>query len=190
MDLREETLKEHSKKQTLKITAWIGDEDDRYRQFLQLFLYDDYRVVQRISWVLSLVAESHPKLVEKHLGKIINRLDDKDIHVAVKRNVIRVLQFLNIPKKFHAKVFNHCINYMCDPTETVAVRCFSMTVAVKLSDQYPELAGEVMQTISAMLKNPSQTLTAGLKARAKKELKILEKLVGNDSVRDISGNIA
>ncbi|MBZ0202506.1 MAG: hypothetical protein K8I03_05770, partial [Ignavibacteria bacterium] len=141
MDLREETLKEHSKKQTLKITAWIGNNEDRYRQFLQLFLGEDRVIVQRLSWVLSLLAERQPKLVEKHMKEIINRLDDKDIHVAVKRNVIRVMQFLNIPKKFHAKVFNHCINFMCDPNETVAVRCFSMTVAVKLSGNYPELAG-------------------------------------------------
>ncbi len=177
MDLREETLKEHSKRQTLKITAWIGNNEDRYRQFLQLLNDDDRVVVQRISWVLSLVAEGHPKLVEKHMGEIIKRLDDKDIHVAVKRNVVRVMQFLNIPKKFHAKVFNHCINFMCDPNETVAVRCFSMTVAVKLSKVYPELADEVKQTIGAMLRNPSKSLTAGLKARVKNELKVLEKLI-------------
>ncbi len=173
MDLREEALREHSKKQVLKMAAWIGNYEDRFRQYLYIFLHDEYRIVQRISWVLSEVAENHPMLVEKHIGVIINRLDDKNIHVAVKRNVIRVLQFLNIPKKYHAKVFNHCLNYLSDPNETVAVRVFSMSVASKLAKIYPELANEVIESINISLKNS----TAGLRSRSQKELKILKKLI-------------
>lgn len=173
MNLREEALREHSKRQVKKMAAWIGNDEDRFRQFLYIFLHDEYRVVQRISWVLSEVAENHPNLVEKNMGVILKRLDDKNIHVAVKRNVIRILQFLNIPEKYHAKVFNHCINYMSDPNETIAVRCFSMTVASKITEIYPELAGEVFETINFSLKNS----TAGLKARSKMVLKQLNKLI-------------
>ena len=172
MDIREEALKEHSKKQVLKIAAWIGTDEDRFRQFLFIFLNDEYRVVQRISWVLSVVADEHPKLVEKNIGRIVKKLDEKDIHVAVKRNVIRVLQFLNIPVKHRAKVFDHCINYIADPNETVAVRCFAMTVASKITKQYPELVGELEQTITLLMKDS----TPGLRARAKMVLKDLGKL--------------
>lgn len=171
MDLREEVLKEHSKKQVLKIAAWIGTDVDRFRQFLFLFLNDEYRVVQRISWVLSIVAEEHPELVEKNIGKIIKRLDSENIHTAVKRNIIRVLQFLNIPVKYRARVFDHCINYITDPKETIAVRCFSMTVASGIVKQYPELKSELVQTINLLMKDS----TPGLKSRASKVLKELEK---------------
>jgi len=171
MDLREEVLKEHSKKQVLKIAAWIGTDVDRFRQFLFLFLNDEYRVVQRISWVLSIVAEEHPELVEKNIGKIIKRLDSENIHTAVKRNIIRVLQFLKIPVKYRARVFDHCINYITDPKETIAVRCFSMTVAAGIVKQYPELKSELVQTINLLMKDS----TPGLKSRARKVLKELEK---------------
>lgn len=171
MDLREEVLKEHSKKQVLKIAAWIGTDVDRFRQFLFLFLNDEYRVVQRISWVLSIVAEEHPVLVEKNIGKIIKRLDSENIHTAVKRNIIRVLQFLNIPVKYRARVFDHCINYITDPKETIAVRCFSMTVAAGIVKQYPELKSELVQTINLLMKDS----TPGLKSRARKVIKELEK---------------
>ena len=171
MDLREEVLKEHSKKQVLKIAAWIGTDVDRFRQFLFLFLNDEYRVVQRISWVLSIVAEEHPELVEKNIGKIIKRLDSENIHTAVKRNIIRVLQFLKIPVKYRARVFDHCINYITDPKETIAVRCFSMTVAAGIVKQYPELKSELVQTINLLMKDS----TPGLKSRARRVLKELEK---------------
>lgn len=169
MNLRDEILKDHSKRQVLKIAAWIGNDEDRFRQFLQIFLNDDYRVVQRISWVLSLIAEEHPKLVEKYISKIIKKLSEKNIHVAVKRNVIRVLQFLKIPSKHYAEVFNHCINYISDPNETVAVRCFAMTVAAKIADKFPELKHELAETINISFK----TSTPGIKARAKLILKKL-----------------
>jgi hypothetical protein len=171
MDLHEEVLKEHSKKQVLKIAAWIGNDEDRFRQFLFVFLNDEYRVVQRISWVLSAVAEEHPNLVEKNIGRIVKKLDEKDIHVAVKRNVVRVLQFLKIPVKYRARVFDHCMNYISDPNETIAVRCFAMTVAAKITKQYPELVSELEQTINLLIKDS----TPGLKARAKNVLKDLEK---------------
>ncbi|MEO8514147.1 MAG: hypothetical protein ABI543_11335 [Ignavibacteria bacterium] len=173
MDLREEALKEHSKKQTLKMTAWIGNNEDRFRQYLYLFLHDEYRVVQRISWVLCEAAEHYPKLVEENMGVIIKRLGDKDIHTAVKRNVIRVLQFLNIPKKYHAKVFNLCVNYLSDPNEAIAVRVFSISVATRIAAVYPELANEVIEYINVSLKNS----TAGLRSRSRKELSKLKKLI-------------
>lgn len=169
MNLRDEILKEHSKKQVLKIAALIGNNENRFRQFLHLFLNDEYRVVQRISWVLSVIAEEQPKLVEKHMGKIIKKLGEHNIHVAVKRNVIRVLQFLKIPAKHNAEVFNHCINYISDPNETVAVRCFAMTVAAKIADKFPELKNELAETINVSFK----TSTPGIKARGKQILKSL-----------------
>ncbi len=104
MNLRDEILKDHSKRQVLKIAAWIGNDEDRFRQFLQIFLNDDYIVVQRIAWVLSTLTEEQPEMVEKHIDKIIGRLDDENIHSAVKRNIIRVLQFLKFPVKYYAKV--------------------------------------------------------------------------------------
>jgi len=171
MDLREEVLKEHSKKQVLKIAAWIGNNEDRFRQFLHIFLNDEYRVVQRISWVLSVVAETHPGLVEKNIGRIVKELDAPDIHVAVKRNVIRVMQFLNIPVKHRARVFDHCISYIADPNETIAVRCFAMTVAAKIANYYPELFIELEQTINLLIKDS----TPGLRARAKMVLKEIQK---------------
>lgn len=175
MDIREEALKEHSKKQIQKIAKWIGSDAKRFQRYLELFLHDEYRVVQRISWVLSILAEEHPAMVAKFLPKIIKRLDDEKIHVAVKRNVVRVLQFLPIPEKCEVKVLDHCLKYIADPNETVAVRCFAMTVAANLAIQYPELKREVTDTIKLSIKST----TPGLKVRSRDVLKKLDNNSGN-----------
>ena len=124
--------------------------------------------------VLGYTAEKYPEMVKPFLPKLVNRLYDSDIHVAVKRNVIRMLQTIPIPEKLHAKVMNKCFDYLSDPNETVAVRCFSMTVLVKLAEKYPEIKNEISASINISVKNS----TAGYRARAKKELKQLEKLPG------------
>ena len=172
LDLRYEILKEHSRQQSLKIAEWIGSNSRRFKELLKLFLYDEYRVGQRSAWVISFVAAKYPKLIEANIHAIVKRLYDKDLPVAVKRNTIRVLQFMKIPKSLHARVMNVCISYLLDPNETVAVKVFSMTVLAHLAVQYPDVSNELKYIIKSQLQNSS----AGFKARAKKVLKQLEKI--------------
>ena len=170
MDLRYEILKEHSKQQSLKIAEWIGSSSKKFKELLRLFLYDEYRVAQRSSWVITCVAAKYPKLIEENIQAMVKRLYDENLPVAVKRNTIRVLQFIKIPKSLHARVMNICINYLMNPNETVAVKVFSMTVLAHLALQYPDIRQELEVIIRSQLKNS----TAGFKARAKKVLKQLE----------------
>lgn len=172
MDLREEILKEHSRNQALKIAGWIGNDKKRFSRLLDLFLHAEYRVVQRSAWIISHVTDNHPELAKANLKLLVNRLDDEDIHVAVKRNVIRVLQNMDIPENLQAKVMNKCIMYVTDPKETVAVRCFSMTVLANLTKKYPEIKHEVEEVIAVCMKNS----TAGLRARVRMIQKELDKI--------------
>jgi hypothetical protein len=47
MNLRQEILREHSKKQADKIVKWVGASQDRFDELVRLFLNSEYRVVQR-----------------------------------------------------------------------------------------------------------------------------------------------
>ena len=165
MDLRSEILKEHSKAQSTWVKAWIGNDRKRFHQLLQLFLHDEYRVVQRSAWIISLVAGEHPKLIEPYLGQIIQKMHEPGVHVAVKRNVVRILQHLPIPEELQGIVLNTCFDLLADPGETIAVRAFSMTVLANLSKVYPEIRQELKIIVSDVLaREPS----AGFKARARR----------------------
>lgn len=170
MNLREELLKEHSKKQTLFITAWIGNSEKRFRQLIDLFLLDDRILSQRSSWVISHTAEKHPVLAGKFIPDLVKKLKSKNNHPAVKRNVTKLLQTLPIPEKLHAQVYNYCFEYINNPGETVAVKCYSMTVLKELAYKYPELKNETALAINASIKNS----TAGIRARAKRVLRELQ----------------
>lgn len=167
MELLPEILREHSREQALKIARWIGNNPKRFEQLMLLFLQGEYRVVQRSAWIISMVAENHPALIAPHLHQMVKRLKDEGIPVAVKRNVIRVLQFIPIPEDLHGEVMNICFEFLSDPQETIAVRCFSITVLDNLAKAYPEIKQEILLIVSDQLQHSP---SAGFKSRARRVL--------------------
>jgi hypothetical protein len=166
MNLREAILAEHSKQQTTKIVNWVGSNQQRFDELFSLFLNDEYRVVQRAAWPLSNAAIAHPLLIKKHFGKLLRNLQKPNLHDAVKRNTVRLLQDVEIPVKYHGTVMNLCFDYIISPTEKVAVKAFSLTILQKLSNQYPDIKQELVTVIE----NRWPYETAAFKSRAKKIL--------------------
>lgn len=171
MILRKEILKEHSKAQCNKIVNWVGSNQDRFDELFGLFLNDEYRVVQRAAWPVSYAVIAHPSFIGKHWKQLINNLKKPNLHNAVKRNSIRLLEDIEIPKKFQGDIMNICFAYLESPTEPLAVKVFSMSVLAKLVRSYPEIAPELKLLIEDQL--PHQT--AGFINRGKKILKQLDK---------------
>ena len=169
MNLRTEILKEHSKAQCSKIVKWVGADQKRFDELFNLFLNDEYRVVQRAAWPVSNSVIAHPAFINKHWSKLIRNLEKPDLHNAVKRNSIRLMQDIEIPEKYHGEIMNICFKYLESPTEALAVKVFSMSVLGDLAKKYPEIKSELKLLIEDQL--PHQT--AGFKSRAKKILKKL-----------------
>ena len=172
MKLREEILKEHSKAQCTKIVNWVGINQQRFDELFTLFLQDEYRVTQRASWPLSYCVSANPVFINKQWKSLINNLKKPDLHNAIKRNTIRLLQDIEIPEKYQGEIMNICFTYLESPTEALAVKAFSMTVLANLAKLYPEIKTELRLLIEDQYPNQ----TAGFKSRAKKVLKQLGKL--------------
>jgi hypothetical protein len=169
VNLREEILKEHSKAQCAKIVKWVGSSQQRFDELFSLFINDEYRVVQRSGWPLSYCVIDHPSFISKHWKALINNLKKTNLHNAVKRNSIRLMQGLEIPEKFHGNVMDICFRFLESPTEALAVKVFSMSVLGNLAAIYPDIKPELKLVIEEQL--PHQT--AGFKSRAKKVLKMI-----------------
>ena len=165
--LRDEILKEHSLSQCNKIVQWIDDNQERFNILFTLFLNDEYRVTQRAAWPLSKCVEAHPEFIKKQFGKLIKNLQRPNLHDSIKRNTIRLLQYVDIPKKYHGQVMNICFDYVQSPKEAVAIKAFSLTVLDNLAKSYPEIIPEIKLLIEEQL--PHQT--AAFKSRAKKLLR-------------------
>jgi hypothetical protein len=169
MDLRREILKKHSKEQKNKIVSYVGNSGQRFGELVEVFLEGPYRVTQRAAWPLTYVVEYNPELMLPHLKRILNFLDQKEIHDAVKRNVMRLLQFIEIPKQHESKVTELCFTYLNNRKEPIAIRVFAMTVLAKMAARHPELTKELV----ILIEDEMPFASPAFLSRGKKVLKQL-----------------
>ncbi len=171
MKLRETILKEHSKKQCLKIVAWVGDDKNNFAELINLMLNDEYRVAQRAAYPVSYCIRKHPALVKPWYGRMIKKMGDKTSHDAVRRNILRVLEDMDIPEKYCGVLFEISNTYLHNIKEPIAVRAFSISVMANIAKKFPDLKTEVKLNAESLL----QCGIPALEARGRNTLKMLSK---------------
>jgi hypothetical protein len=167
MNLKTELLREHSKAQALKITAYIGSDSRKFDELMELFFDQEYRVTQRAAWVVSHCGKNHPELITPYIEKMIKNLK-KEVHVAVIRNTLKLLQEIDIPKQLWGITADICFKLL-ESNKPIAVKVFSMTVLANICEKEPDLKNELRIIIEDQLPYGS----AGFKSRAAKTLKRL-----------------
>ncbi len=166
MNIRTALLEVRPKEQAGKIARYVGGDPKRFAELMKELLRSTYRLSQRAAWPVSYCIERHPELVKPYFSVLIKQLEREDSHVAVRRNVARLLQFVEIPKRYQGRVFDACYNLFADPMQPVAVRVFSMTVAANIAKDEPELIEE----LRLVAKKYPQASTAGFRSRARRVL--------------------
>ena len=159
MDIRQVLMSGHSKQRTMAIVEFIGDDPKRFAELMKLFFAGDYRLTQRAAWPMSYCAE----LILPYLLKLLACLDREDLHVAVKRNVMRLLQYIEIPKRMTGKVYAHAVDLLDNADEPIAVRAFAMTVAARIAKSEPDLMNELRLIVKKHL--PHSTAAFQVRAR-------------------------
>lgn len=167
MDIRQALMAEHSKRQTMAIVEYIGEDPKRFAELMKVFFAGEYRLTQRAAWPMNYCAERHPELILPYLPKLLDCLKREDMHDAVRRNVVRLLQYIEIPKRLAGKVYSHCIDLLDDAYQPIAVRVFAMTVASRIAKSEPDLMNELRLIVRKHLPHT----TAAFRVRAREVLK-------------------
>jgi hypothetical protein len=166
MDLLKLLREEHSKKQTDRIVKYIGADKERFAMLIQLFFKGEYRITQRAAWPLSYCVRQHPELINPYYKKLLDNLARQDIHIAVIRNTVRLLQDVNIPKRYHGRVMSACFDFIQSPETPIAVKAFSLSILSNLSADYPEIRGE----LKLIINDQWEHATPAFRSRARKIL--------------------
>jgi hypothetical protein len=166
MNIREALAAEHSKRQTERIVKYVGDDPMRFKDLMEVFLSDEYRPVQRASWAVNCCVEKHPELVAPYFSKLIKILERDDVHTGAHRNILRMFQFVEIPRRWSGKLYDMCAQFLDDADRPVGVRVFALSVAAKIADGEPALITE----LAAIAEKQIPHTTVALRARARKVL--------------------
>ena len=172
MNLREQLLKENSKKNRQLVAKAVGKDKKLFNELMNLYFNDPYRVVQRAAQAISDIADAHPEMLEPYLPKMVDHLGFDSID-AVRRNTMRIFQFCDVPEDKEGELFEKGIAFLKSAEVPIAIKAFSMTALRRICEKYPELADELIPHIEILVE---QNASAGLVSRAKKELTKLKKL--------------
>ena len=178
MDIKTQLLAEHSRANADFIKEWIGIDEERFASLVHLFLENEYRVSQRAAMILGHINDTHPYLLQPYLTDIIKHLAQPNIHDAVKRNIVRILQNVEIPEEQYGFLADICFTWLADPNIAVAIRVFSMSVLWNICEKVPELMPELRATIEDWMDYSS----TGFQSRGKKVLKMISKYEKKNSI--------
>ena len=172
MNLEKELSKKQSLARSNRILKYIGSDELRFKELVKLFFKGEYRMTQHAAWPMSYCIRNHPFLARPYLKKFVDCLSDRHSHPASRRNIVRLFQFVEIPKRLQGKLMNICFQFISSPDEAIAVKAFSLRVLENLSTIYPEILFELKSIIEARWVYESPAF----RSRAKKILQKVERI--------------
>jgi hypothetical protein len=156
-----------------KAIAWVGNDPAKFKAMVEVISGKHTPSLRdRAAWAFSYIAPKHPTLLNPHWGTFVKLLVNKKTSGPVKRNMVRFMQEVEIPVKYHGKITDRCFELVNDPQEDIAIRAFAITILGSLVSLYPALTNELRLSIEELLPYAS----AALKNRAGKILQKIEKM--------------
>ncbi len=172
MNIREALLEDKTQNKTkaMQVAGFACLSAKNFKELMQCFLANDYRLAQRAAWSVSRAVIKKPEMIKPHIQSLVDQLERTDVHAAVIRNSVRVLEAIEIPELLHGKVMNACFNFIEQPATPIAIKAFALTTLFNLSKYYPEIKPELKLIIEDRWENE----TPAFKSRGKKILKQLQ----------------
>lgn len=170
MNIRDEIEREHSKENALRIASYAVQSKKYFKELMDCYTDTDYRISQRAAWSVSWAAKNKPAMIEPYIAVLVKRLQEPDVHPAVIRNAVRILEDIAIPEQFHGEVMNACFGFIETPSTPAAIKAFSLTVLFNLTKQYPEIKPE----LKLIIEERWNTETAAFRSRGRKILSAIK----------------
>ncbi|MFI5253599.1 MAG: hypothetical protein ACHQQQ_14350 [Bacteroidota bacterium] len=170
-DIEYEILREHSKRQVIKIGALVGNDRRRFAKLMDLFLHGEHQVTQRSVWMVSYCIERHPELLDGWIPAMLEKMQEKGVHNAVPRNVLRILKDADIPRSSLGMVVTLCFSYAINPKLPNAIQVNAMYVLANAAAQEPGLIHEIEETLQHI-----PGASPGIRACASKVMKKIQRI--------------
>ena len=160
-----------NRRKSNEVVAYILKNPEYFDDLMGHFFSEDLRICQMASFPINRIAGENIELLEPYLAQMIEHYPNAP-HDAYKRNVMRLLQFVRIPKELDGKVFDLSLREYCNTKLPTAIRVFATSVLVNICEKHTELKQELEQ----VLMDYKNTGTTGFENRLAKEIIRLQKI--------------
>jgi hypothetical protein len=124
MNLPKTVSKGYNKETCEKVVRWIGTDKNRFAELMDLVFNAEPRISQRAAWSMSYCAMHHLDLFKPWLGRAVSLIEKKETHSALIRNIVRLLQKVEIPKRYQGRIMDACFGFIQSPDQPPAIKAF------------------------------------------------------------------
>ena len=117
MDLITHLEEENSKQNWQVVVDYVGNDSSRFDAVVNLFINGQQKIVQRIGQPFGTIAEKNPHFSFPYIPKLIAYLKANPID-AVKRNVMRSFQWIELPEEYVGEIFDLGMLYLRTHSES------------------------------------------------------------------------
>ena len=143
------------------VSGFVGNDPDRFHELWNLVFPENYPISQRAAWAIDIIIEKYPDLIKPYLDQLLVILPEIQ-HNAIKRHMMKILTFQEIPEKYLGKIIDLCFEWIQENDMPVAVKVHSMQVIFNTMLKFPELKDEFV----AVLEDQMPKNSVGFKSRA------------------------
>lgn len=148
----------NSRSQVSKIMLAVDDEQVRFDELISVFLGPDPEYARRAAWSVGYIVIKHPDMIYKWLPKVLENMEQPDLHPAIYRNTFRFLEVITVPQKHAATVVDMAFKFIMNAAMPPAIRAFAMTTAMNVTRSYPDLKDELTVVIEQVMTEPSPAI--------------------------------
>ena len=132
------------------VASYIGDDQEKFDELIELMLNADKPLRQRAAWALSIITDNKPRLIKPHETKLIEAFEDFS-HTALHRCVLRYFASVEISEEKMGEMLNLCYKYLLDNKMPPAVKVHAMQIIFNISEKEPDLKVELKLTLESII---------------------------------------
>jgi len=120
-----------------------------FDRLFQFVFSDDKRLAWHSCWIIDTASEEFPDLLADKIPDIIEGLLSTK-NGSLKRHFTRILCRYHIPMEYQGLVVNRSFDLLA-PSEAPAVRVFAMQLLFNISQELPDLKGELICVLESLM---------------------------------------
>ena len=146
------------------VTAWVGVNQKRIAELVDLALDIDSQVSVRALWALEKVATNHHNILQPYIPSIVATLPMFPTS-GMRRISCKILMLSDVPSEFDGPIVDFCFRMLESFDEPIGVKANCLSLIAERLDKYPELEAELNAIVSEIIGSSG---SKGFAVRARK----------------------
>ena len=106
--MRELLAKKSSRVNSYQVVALVANNPERFKELVEIIVSNESPYSEKASWAMNHCYEEGTDFFDNYYKELTAILPDDTYSDSVKRNIVRILQFKEIPEKYQASVIDCC----------------------------------------------------------------------------------